>query len=602
MTVLISCNALSKSHSHNVLFDGLTFAIHRGERIGIIGPNGSGKSTLLKILAGIEPPDKGEVVQRQSIRVGYVPQTSEYPDIDVQTLVVDSLRSSHLFHHHEERELAAQVILSKMGFEDYSQIASKLSGGWKKRLDLARALVVEPDLLLLDEPTNHLDIASIVWLEDLLLRTKCTFVVVSHDRLFLERTTNHIFELNKAFPKGIFVVEGNYADFLDRRSDFLTSLQQYEQGLKSKVRNEVAWLKQSPKARTTKQQARINQARDLEEELQTLRQAKPRPKEDWQFDSAGLQSRKLCIAKNLGKSIDGKWLFKGLDVQLSPGSRIGLAGDNGTGKTTLLRMLAGEQTPDMGTIKYAEGVRIVYFDQHREKLPDQYTLKQCLAPNGDMVEYRGKMIHVNGWAKRFHFNQDRMLMPVSELSGGERARILLARLMLQPGDILLLDEPTNDLDIETLEVLEESLMDFPGAIVLITHDRRMLDNVSTQIIGLGCGEGNYYFADVDQWERAKAEQKKKEVKPLEKTSLPQAPSKAVPKARLSYHEQQELNKMEEKISALEQSIFELEGKAQQQQDPKELEKICHELALQHHALDRHYQRWQELESKKGLVT
>lgn len=599
MTVLVSCNSISKSHSHTVLFDELTFAIHRGERIGIIGPNGSGKSTLLRILAGQDVPDKGEVVQRQSVRVGYVPQVADYPDIPILTLLMDILRAERLFHNDDERDLAAQVILSKMGFEDMSQIASKLSGGWKKRLDLARALVLEPDLLLLDEPTNHLDIASIVWLEDLLLRTKCTFIVVSHDRLFLERTTNHIFELNKAFPKGLFIVEGNYADFLERRADFLTSLAQYEQGLKSKVRTEVAWLRQSPKARTTKQQARINQANDLQEELQGLRAIKTKPKEDWQFDSAGLQSRKMVMAKNLTKAIEGKLLFKGIDIQLSPGSRVGIAGDNGTGKTTLLKMIAGEVQPDLGTLKYAEGVRIVYFDQHREKLNDNHTLKQCLAPNGDMVEFQGRTIHVNGWAKRFHFGPERMMMPASQLSGGERARILLARLMLQPADILLLDEPTNDLDIETLEVLEESLAEFPGAVVLITHDRRMLDNVSTQIIGLGCGEGNYYFADVDQWERAKEEFKKKSIKPIEKVqNVPIQAPKAQAK-KLSYHEQQELNQIEGKITALESTILDLEGQAQEQTDPKKLEQICHELALKHHSLDQMFKRWQELEDKKG---
>ncbi|MFA6917151.1 MAG: ABC-F family ATP-binding cassette domain-containing protein [Parachlamydiales bacterium] len=598
MTVLLTCNAVSKAHSHTVLFESLTITVNRGDRTGIIGPNGAGKSTLIRMIAGEEKPDTGEIVSRQSIRIGYVPQIAHYPEKDVLQTVIDVLVAAHYLHTDEERSLAAEVILTKMGFTDMSEIASKLSGGWKKRLDLARALVLDPDVLLLDEPTNHLDIASIVWLENLLLRSKITFILISHDRLFLERVTNRIIELNRAFPKGQFSVDGNYAEFLERRADFLTSLEQYEQGLRSKVRNEVAWLRQSPSARTTKQQARINQAHALQGELQSLKAIKTRPKEEWQFDNAGLQSRRMVSAKNLAKTLDGKQLFKNLDVLLSPGVRLGIAGDNGSGKTTLLRILAGELEPDQGNVKYADGIRIVYFDQHREKLDDNQTLKDCLAPNGDMLEYRGKPIHVNGWARRFHFKQERMLMPVGQLSGGERARILLARLMLQPADVLLLDEPTNDLDIETLEVLEESLLEFPGAVVLITHDRRMLDNVSTQIIGLGCQEEEYYFADVDQWEKAKQRARTKSMKSAQVKPVEELPKKPV-KSKLSYKDQQELTAISGKIEAAEKEVARLEGLSEDltvQADLKQLEQICNALSAAHKQVDSLYHRWQELDN------
>lgn len=597
MSVLLTCNAVSKAHSHTILFENLTITVNKGDRLGIIGPNGAGKSTLLGMIAGKDKPDTGEIVARQSVRLGYIPQISHYPEKDVLRIVMDALAEAKHLHSDEERLLAAEVMLTKVGFTDTSEIASKLSGGWKKRLDLARALVLDPDILLLDEPTNHLDIASIVWLENLLLRSKITFLLISHDRLFLDRVTNRIIEINRAFPKGQFAVEGNYATFLERREAFLSSLEQYEQGLRSKVRNEVAWLRQSPAARTTKQQARVNQAHSLQEELQALKAIKTKPKEEWQFDNAGLQSRRMIYANNLAKTLDGKKLFDHLDILLSPGVRLGIAGDNGTGKTTLLRILSGELKPDQGTVKYAEGIRIVYFDQHREKLDPSQTLKHSLSPNGDTVEYRGKPIHVNGWAKRFHFSPERMLMPVSQLSGGERARILLARLMLQPADILLLDEPTNDLDIETLEVLEESLMEFPGAVVLITHDRRMLDNVSTQIIGLGCGEGEYYFADVDQWEKAKQKAQSKAIKSVSKPVEAPAPKKTAKK--LSYKEQQELVTIAERIEKAEQEVVRLEALSidpSTQSDLKKLEEICHSLAEAHKQVDTLYKRWQELDS------
>ncbi len=604
MTVLLSCKELSKSHSHAILFDKLSFTVHKGDQLGIIGPNGSGKSTLLQIIAKQDKPDYGEVVVKQSLRIGYVPQFSEYPDKELLSIILEVLKDYFPHQSHDDQLLTAEIVLAKMGFENSTIVASTLSGGWKKRLDIAKAMAIDPDILLLDEPTNHLDIASIVWLEELLQRGRFSYIVVSHDRLFLDRVTNRMIEVNRAFPKGLFAHEGNYSAFLEKRSDFLTALEQYEQGLRSKVRNEVAWLRQSPAARTTKQQARIQQAHALQDELQTLRSKKARPKEDWEFDAAGLQSRKLIVAKNLTKQFDQRVLFKGLDLLLSPGSRLGIAGDNGSGKTTLLRMLAGEEKPDLGTLKYAEGIRIVYFDQHREKLPETHTLKECLAPNGDMVEYRGKQIHVNGWAKRFHFHTERMLMPVSQLSGGERARILLARLMLQQADVLLLDEPTNDLDIETLEVLEESLLDFPGAVVLITHDRRMLDTVSTEIIGLGCGEGNYQFASVEQWEQAKQEWIKKSSKPVEKgpAEAPKKAAAAKQSPKLTFKEQQELQQISNKIEASEKEIEQLEALAAEtatQTNPKKLEELCKQLADAHHQIDKLFHRWQELENKKN---
>lgn len=596
MTVLLSCQELSKTLSHHRLFSDLTLALHRDEKVGLVGPNGAGKSTLLKILAGIENPDSGSIVWRQGVRVGYVPQVSYYPAVPLDELLYQEAIES------QDPPLLVATTLSKLGFKDNHQLASTLSGGWKKRFDIARALVVEPEVLLLDEPTNHLDLATLVWLEGFLLRGLYTFIVVSHDRLFLERVTNRMVEINRLFPKGIFSVDGSYSVFVERRAAYLEQRDQYERGLRSKVRNEVAWLRQSPQARTTKQQARVQQAEQLQEELSTLKMRRgPPSSQPWQFESGGVMARQLLVARNLTKCLGDKELFSHLDVTLSPGTRLGIAGDNGSGKTTLLRILAGELHPDKGTIKYAEGVRIAYFDQYRHQLPAHHTVRDCLAPNGDTVIYQGKEIHVHGWARRFHFSEERLLLPASELSGGERARILLARLMLQPADLLFLDEPTNDLDIETLELLEESLEVFPGAIVLITHDRQMLDNVSNQLIGLGCGEENYYFADVRQWEEARRRHRQQqECEGPEKVVAPQKAPRGKP--RLSYKEEQELIALPMALETAEATVATLTLQLEStdlQEDSLMLAATCRKLEEAHRYVEELYRRWQELEDKKA---
>lgn len=596
MTILLSCQGIKKAISGHQLFENLSLAVYRGDRIGLVGPNGAGKSTLLKILAGLESANEGEVVRRQGVKVSYVPQVAVYPERPLEEILIELAVG-------EDRVLSVAMTLSKLGFTDPRCQAASLSGGWKKRFDLARALVEEPELLLLDEPTNHLDLETISWLEGFLQRGMWSFIVVSHDRVFLERVTTRMIEINRAFPKGLFAVEGNYRLFLERREDYLSQREQYEQALKSKVRGEVAWLRQSPQARMTKQQARVQQAERLQGELAGLKAAKGRPRVDkWQFEEGGLVARQLLVAKNLTKTMGGNSLFKHLDITLSPGMRLGIAGDNGSGKTTLLRILAGELQPDMGTVKYAEGLRIAYFDQHRQQLPPDQTVRQCLAPNGDNVVYRGKEIHVHGWARRFHFSEERLLMPVSALSGGERARILLARLMLQPADLLLLDEPTNDLDIETLEMLESSLEDFPGAVVLITHDRQMLDNVSTTLVGLGCGEGNYLFADVNQWENARRRYRTDASGPL-KSTLQLPPGRTGrEKPRLSYRQQQELDALPAKLEAAEALAHTLAAQLDTsavQQDSALLADTCQRLDTAQREVEALYARWQELETKEN---
>ena len=518
MTLLFNCKSLSKAFGTRLLFKDLSLSIFSGDRIGLIGPNGSGKSTLLKILAGIETADEGDLSPRRDLRIGYVPQSCEFPDVPLKSILVKALEND-LETPDYEKERLAETWLSKLGFKGTEPSAKLLSGGWKKRLSIAQELISSPELLLLDEPTNHLDLEGILWLEKFLSREAPTYLLVSHDRYFLQRATNRIIELDRAYPKGVFAIDGDYAEFLSLKEGFLAGQLEQERSLASKARRETEWLRQSPKARTSKSKSRVDQAHELLQDLSNVQERNRQKRTDIDFAATERETRKLLVANNLSKKAGNRTLFRHLDFTLSPGTRIGLMGPNGSGKTTLLRLLAGEISPDQGTIKKADPLQIVYFDQHRTQLPSEITLRQALSPNGDFVLFRGQEVHVNGWCKRFLFSPDLLDMPISKLSGGERARISIAHLMLQPADLLLLDEPTNDLDIPTLETLEESLLDFPGAVVLITHDRCMLDRICNTLLSLGDPDQTTLFADYSQWEASlktplpqeKSKEKKKEL-------------------------------------------------------------------------------------------
>ncbi len=356
------------------------------------------------------------------------------------------------------------MLLGKVGFADAEQAVDSLSGGWRKRLSIARELIRGPDLLLLDEPTNHLDLEGILWLEKLLANAPFSFLLVSHDRYFLENATNRIVELSSAYADGYLSTNGTYSDFLVKREEYLGAQAARQQSLAGQVRREIEWLHRGAKARTTKAKGRIQQAGQLMQDLSDLKTRNAQSgaaKID--FVASNRQTRKMLAAKNVSKSFGGRQLFSGLDLVLSPGTKLGLLGPNGSGKSTLIRLLAGQDSPDAGEIWRAEQLRIVLFDQSRRQLDKSQTLRDALSPTGETVSYRGSSMHVTAWAARFLFRKEQLDLPVGDLSGGEQARVLIAQLMLQPADLLILDEPTNDLDISSLEVLEESLSDFPGA-------------------------------------------------------------------------------------------------------------------------------------------
>ncbi|HRD54826.1 MAG TPA: ABC-F family ATP-binding cassette domain-containing protein [Parachlamydiaceae bacterium] len=592
MTALLTLHSLSKAHGTAILFENISTTISQGDKIGLLGPNGAGKSTLLKILIGEEKEDSGFISKKQGLVIGYASQSPEFEDAPLEEILTAEIPKGD----ETETLTLARTLLAKAQFTDYSQSAAKLSGGWKKRLDIARALMKKPDLLLLDEPTNHLDLEGILWLEKFLNREKTAYLVVSHDRYFLENTCSKIIELNRCYKTGLFISDGSLELFYERKEAFLKAELQYERGLSSKVRDEIAWLKRSPKARTTKSRARIEKASTLISELSDVKSRNKINKVDLNFSASERETRKLLTAKNISKSL-GKELFSNLDITLSPGTRLGIVGKNGTGKTTLLKILAGMVTQDAGTIKYADNLKLVYFDQHRENISNDASLRRALSPTSDVVNYRGQEIHVNGWAKKFLFSEERLEMPVKFLSGGERARILIAKLMLEPADILFLDEPTNDLDIQTLEVMEESLKEFSGAIVLISHDRCLMDNVCTTILGLGKGKGEF-FADYAQWEEALASAEKNKVQAARQEKEVKKPNPSLKK--LSYNEQRELAGMEEAIIKAENKILTLQKlleAAETIKDPKKSLEAYKELADAEKVLEALFIRWEELSEK-----
>jgi ATP-binding cassette subfamily F protein uup len=598
--LLLSCQDLAKSFGAQPLFEGLSFGIFEGDHIGLVGPNGSGKSTLLRILADIEPPSAGMRAARKRLRLGYVPQDPRFPTgATVSAVLSDAVREEHLDEHEIDARVA--VALGKAGFTDGAQSTDTLSGGWKKRLVIARELARQPELLLLDEPTNHLDLEGILWLEELLVREPEAFLAVSHDRYFLERAAGRMFELNRVFSTGLMEVRGRYSDYLEKKDELLSGQTTYQESLRNRVRGEMVWLSRKARARTRKAQARVDEALRLADELKDLDARTQTAAVGIDFSGTERRTKRLVVAKGVTRRFVERQIVRSLDLVLSPGQRLGLLGANGSGKTTFLRLLAGLDAPDSGSIAHAENLKIVFFDQHRGQLDPAVSLRRALAPFGDAVVHQGQSIHVAGWAKRFLFQTEQLDTPVGRLSGGEQARVLIAKLMLEPADLLLLDEPTNDLDIPTLEVLEESLLEFGGALVLVTHDRYLLDRVSTQILALD-GRGNAtFYADYAQWELGQCE-------PAEQRTTAGVASKPRPTPRsaeekpkrLSYRDQREWDEMETRILAAEEHLAVCQHAASDPRvasDHVALTERHNALAQAQAAVEQLYARWAELEAK-----
>ena len=607
---LLAARDLSKAHASKPLFERLSITFHPGERVGLIGPNGGGKTTLLRILAGAEQANSGTVERSRNAHLAYLPQVDVFPaDATVESMLLDAAQSVELEEY--EYTVRARKMLRRLGFEVRDQPVDTISGGWRKRLAIGCALVQEPDLLLLDEPTNHLDLAGIEWLERFLSRSKLSFILTSHDRYFLERVANRIVEINPRYPDGFLSVTGHYSDFIEKRQAFLQMQDTERQALASEVRREVEWLRRGPKARSSKAGYRIEEAHRKIGELSKARRRHGSETDlAIDFSASGRRTRDLITAHGIEKSLGGRLLFRELDAHVGPGTRMGIAGNNASGKTTLLKTLAGTLPPDDGRVKQAVGLRIALFDQQRDQLDESETLRRTLAPGGDMVSYLGRASHVVAWAKRFGFAPDQLEIPVGGLSGGEQARVLMAMMMREPADVLMLDEPTNDLDISSIEVLESALLDFPGAVVVITHDRHLLDRICTDVIGLH-GDGRWgAYGSVAQWLDVSAAAKEEATAAGEKAAAEDGPDRSrkaasnsgegSPRRGMTFHEKQEFAGMEARILAAEGTVDALQAQLNDPEVAADHEKLHATYEAHREAqaeLDRLFARWEELERK-----
>jgi ATP-binding cassette subfamily F protein uup len=603
MSVLLAAQELTKGFSTRPLFDGLTFDLRAGEKVGLIGPNGAGKSTLLRLLAARDAPDSGTVAPRRGVVVGYLSQDDVFPaGQTVRDAALAGLANTHLEEH--ERDTRAVIALTRVGFTDLEQPADTLSGGWRKRLALARELAREPDILLLDEPTNHLDLPGVVWLERLLRAAPFGYLVATHDRAFLRAVADDVMEISRAYPGGVFRADGGYDVFADKRDDFLEAQARQREAVANQVRRETDWLGRKESAQRRKSRSRIGEAADRRAELAELDvRTAARGAAGIDFAGTGRQTKKLVTATGIAKTLGGKPLFSGLDVLLAPGTRLGLLGPNGGGKSTLLKVLAGELDPDTGVVTRADGLRAVTFEQGRASLDPTLPLRRALSPNSEMVTFRDRQLHVGGWAKQFLFRPEQLDIEVSALSGGEQARVRIAQLMLKPADVLFLDEPTNDLDIPALEVLEDSLADFPGAVVLVSHDRDLMDRLCTSVIGLDGRGGALHYGSVTQWLDALAQDEARRAKEEARTSpAAAAPSPAAKKAKkLSYKEQQEWDGMEAAVTAGEEVVAarQAEVEAAATAGHATLTDACRRLEDAQAAVEKLYARWQELEARRA---
>jgi ATP-binding cassette subfamily F protein uup len=599
---LINVRSISKAFGAAPLFQNVSFTVSEGDRIGLIGPNGSGKSTLLRILAGSEDTDEGEIAVRKRLRLSWVEQESEFrPGETVRLVIETALKNSAV--PETERGTRFAETLGRAGFVDLEVQAAALSGGWQKRLAIVQALVQDPDILLLDEPTNHLDLAGIEWLEEVLEQAGFACVVISHDRYFLENVATEMAELSRVYPDGLLRVTGRYSTFLEKKEEFLHAQSKRQEALENLVHSEIEWLRRGAKARTRKSKARIDKAGELINELADLNTRSRSATAQIDFSATDRKTKRLIELQNVAYEIAGRSLFQGLNFIISAGLRVGLVGPNGSGKTTLLRLFRGEVAPSAGEIRRAEKLRIVYFDQRRE-LDPTVTLRRALAPEGDSVIYQDRVVHVASWAAKFLFKGEQLNQPVERLSGGERARVLIAQLMLQPADVLLLDEPTNDLDIPSLEILEESLLEFRGSLVLVTHDRYMLDRVSTIVLGLDGQGGAERFADYSQWETWQAERPQTAQSggnPPERAA-PSQVAPAVSRKKLSYLEAREYSTIEQRVATAEQVLDEKRSAAEDPaiaSDASRLMNAHAELEEAQNEVDQLYARWAELEKKQA---
>ena len=631
MPLLLTAQDLSLAFGWRPLLDHVNFSLESGERVALLGRNGEGKSTLLNVLRGAQTPDDGSLRISEGVRIAYLPQDPPAADArTVREVVRDGLAetaalveryqtllAAHDAHDADElARLEAAVaaadgwqldnridgILQRFDLDGATQMAD-LSGGWRRRVWLARVLVARPDVLLLDEPTNHLDMGAIIWLENLLNNFAGAVVFVTHDRAFLEKVANRIWELDRG---RLLDVKSDYRRFLRTREEAQHAEAEAQARFDKKLAEEEIWIRQGIKARRTRNEGRVRalKAMRAERAARIERQGKA----NLQLDAGERSGRQVIVAENLSFAhAGGAPLVQDFSDIIERGEKIGLVGANGAGKTTLLRLLLGELPPTAGRLKHGTKLEVAYFDQLRAQLDPEETLRDSVGAGRDYIETNGQRKHIAAYLQDFLFPPERWRTPVGALSGGERARLLLARLFAQPANVLVLDEPTNDLDIETLELLEEVLADYPGTVLLVSHDRAFLDAVVTrlwvfnrhkgtieQIVG-GFSDWLQQGGDIAQLEEAAAPA----AKTAEKLAAPAAPPAEKRSGKLSYKYQRELEALPAQIEAAEAEVARLTAAVQEAgfyQQPQDAQQAGFAaLAAAQQQLDALMERWMQLE-------
>ena len=602
---LISLQDVSLGFGGPLLLENINLQIERGELVGLLGRNGAGKSTLLKLINGDFLPDSGNVSRQQNLRYAYLPQEVPQGLSGTVSSIVAAGLGNHAIddpENHWQSQIQFEQIIARMQLDPSAEF-EVLSAGLKRRVLLARGLVRNPDLLLLDEPTNHLDIDAIDWLEDFLKRWGGTLFFVTHDRVFLQRLTTRIVELDRG---RLFDWNCNYATFLQRKEALLSAEQEQAVLFDKKLAQEEQWIRKGIEARRTRNEGRVRALKRLREVRRERREQAGKVRMQIQTDK---RSGRLVIeAENVSYSFGDQPIVREFSTIIQRGDKVGIIGPNGSGKTTLLRILMGELLPQRGSVRQGTNLAVAYFDQLRAQLDDSKSVMENVGQGGDTVTINGKTRNLVGYLEDFLFTRDRVQAPISVLSGGERNRLLLARLFAQPANLLVMDEPTNDLDIETLEVLEDMLMDYSGTLLLVSHDRAFLNNLVTSTLAVdGDGQVREYIGGYDDWRQQKQAEVLKNVeqkssKPAVQTQPGTSPTQRKP----SYKEQRaleaqkrELDQLPGRIEALETEQHQLSAEMANadfyQRDSTVIAQAINRLKEIEGELVDAYQRWEELE-------
>ncbi len=604
MATLVSAHLLAKSYATKTLFQNISFAVEDSNHIGLIGPNGAGKSTLLSIIAKLQTPDSGKISFANHLRLGYLQQKPSFSSDDTIYL---ALLSACDDPYDSENIALAYELIARFELDQFPdaehKLVSELSGGWQKKVALARELMKRPNLLLLDEPTNHLDLESILWLEDYLKKERqVAFLTVTHDRRFLQNTSEVIFDLDPRLPNGLLRTVGSYADHLESKMQLLQGQKKLEEKRRNTMMIEKDWLSRGPQARLTKQKARIERAHDIIDEVSNLENKNRQNKLNLDFGKTDSSPKKLIAAESIQKSYGDRILFQKFTTMISPGHRYGLIGTNGCGKSTLLKCLIGQLPVDSGVAFVNEDIEICYFEQGKDSLKPEVSLIKTICPEGDYVHLQGLPVYAKSYLSRFYFRPEQYDMPVKQLSGGEQSRLILAKLMLQSSHVLILDEPTNDLDVETLDALTETLQEYRGAIIIVSHDRYFMDQNCNVIWSFGDNQGLIQkFSDTFQWEEWHIAKKLSDRLEQKQISKNQEAVKANLKVKLTNKEKFELENMEKNIALEEKNLSQLQTEINNstlQNDYTKLSDLTAAIGASEARLEFMFKRWTLLTEKE----